>query len=82
MTVKYNDRGMLTEFSFNSEPVGSESIGAAVTALTSLLPFAGVTPEVADLADADAAPAINPMGPACNAGPDPDSIQYKAWTPG
>lgn len=69
LTMKYNDRGVLTEFSFNSEPAGSESVGSAVDALSTLLPFVGVTADTVD--DAAAAGAD---GPACNT--EPSGVEY------
>lgn len=67
-TVKLHDNGTLSEVTMNSEP-SSAGIDSITNALTELLPFAGVLPEVQPDEAEVAVKAIDvPDGPACNTG--------------
>lgn len=61
LVVKYSDRGMVTEVSFNSE-LSADAIAAATGAATALLPFVGILPGTR--ASAAAAAPMAPMGEA------------------
>lgn len=69
-TVKLNDRGLLSEVTLNTEP--STALVESVTkALTELLPFAGVVPDLPApeiTPGPEVAPEETVDGPACNAG--------------
>lgn len=73
LTVKYASDGAVQEISFNSEPSG-EAIEAATTALSTLLPFVGITSDAQaneivakakDEEDAAPRPALPPL---CDSG--------------
>lgn len=76
VTMKYNDVGALTEFSFNTEPAGGESIEKAVGAVSSLLPIIGLAAEGGD-AEAEGE---TKRGPACNTGAE--NVELRRWSPG
>lgn len=56
-SLSFNDNGSLSELSLNTEPAGADTVEAVTSALTSLLPFAGVTAEAPEVSTP------NPTGP-------------------
>lgn len=68
--MTFSDGGSLASITMNTQPAGADTINAVTTALSTLLPFAGVT------AKPPRAPAVagaQPPGgaPACDTGPGP-----------
>jgi hypothetical protein len=78
-SLSFNDNGSLSELTLNTEPAGADTIEAVTSALTSLLPFAGVTAEQPEPSQPDpSGPA--PASVACDVGEaDVSFVPLERW---
>lgn len=72
-SMKFTEKGLLSEISLNTEP-NADAISAIADALTSLLPFAGIVPKTTD------GQGTRVTGKACDAGEvDVKFVPFDEW---